>query len=685
MDKNQLIAQLKVLGVMPVDIDRAAIYLEYLTDAHTYFTQTLNDTLPNGGIGAAAFQFAQTALGSGELLNELAEILDLFVGEALNADLKRVFQAKPGYTYDAYFTNTIYTKGPNPYPQNVTVFFNRYAVARHALDQAALNFKSNIKQACERAYADRPVLARLYHTKFPNNLNFNNLTAIKSTGSDFHKGGKQVLILSFQISHQVQPDHGNAFTKQEMLKVVYKPSDLEADCVLAGQATAVNRALRPVNNNNDFMAESLFEIYNSELAGNANLTGHPLPTYLILPRIWQSGQAPNYQIREAYGYLEFLDNDVSTPWGEVWGWYPWATSDFIIFSSETPGPITSKFYQIEGAFAAVASTFSMIDLHVENVRVMARTPMLIDMEICLTEPVTNAVETTSLLGNLGGITGIRVNAQDFKWGVVSGNVPGKAYLKKVHEDQIKQNRLWFSQKNRQRRLVPVDAPEVLQGFDDGIEILRTLVQDAHHENRLTNWMARLNNVVVRVLPYATSVLRNLLMDMFANSVPYESQPHLTVAQTVDRFLLIKRTLEYQAYPAGQNPAVVPEFLVLTDAVSGLDYTSLDVPIFYHRIGTSDIVDSRGVVVPIPATIPIIAGDNPNAPPQNAQVTGPAGVFNRATYYDQPPFANIVQANQIAPLGAGVNAFQNRVQPLRASIQTYFQAPQHGAGTIVPFT
>jgi hypothetical protein len=98
---------------------------------------------------------------------------------------------------------------------------------------------------------------------------------------------------------------------------------------------------------------------------------------------------------------------------------------------------------------------------------------------------------------------------------------------------------------------------------------------------------------------------------------------------------------------------------LVQTVCGPDYVNLDIPVFYHRIGTTGIVDSQGRAVPIPATVTIDRpGLNPLPPTQDVDVTGVNGVFNRATFFATSPMQAIVQVGQVQILGgAGFGARQ----------------------------
>ena len=114
MDLAGLQTQLGQLGVRPRDVRRAALYIDYLDHARTYFTTTL----AGGGLGGlgANYPFVAPALGSASLLQELADILDFYVAPAVGSDLRRAYAPLPGglghggaagWTYQDYFTNVI--------------------------------------------------------------------------------------------------------------------------------------------------------------------------------------------------------------------------------------------------------------------------------------------------------------------------------------------------------------------------------------------------------------------------------------------------------------------------------------------------------------------------------------------------------------------------------------------------
>jgi hypothetical protein len=671
MDLVQLQTRLRALGVRPKETYRASLYIDYLNLAEAYFKNVLSKSVQNGGLGDD-YPFVANALTSANLLQELADLLDFFVAPAVDADLRRAYAPPPGlghggpggWTYQNYFTGVILNANDVTFGNNITAFRTRYPITAAAFEKLAANFERNIFQSCRRIIADKTLLTAFYRDLYEDEFSILSLQKIKSTGSDFHKGGKQVLILTFAIVHTVDygPPIGPAPTREE-LKVVYKPSDLEVDCLILGDSAVVNRVLGPPN----FMAASLFEIYNQRLhtmkANDPAFTGEPLTTYRILPRNYISAYnagGPVLPIRNAYGYIQYLDNDVSGTAAQVFGYYPFGASDYLIFKTQSKNEITKIFYRQEGALAAVCCSFSIEDMHVENVRVMKYAPYLIDLEISLTSIISDIFDTR-LSGANGGITGVSIMGQDYEWGV--SNIPGSASIGRIDSLTYYQNRLWFAIEGRQKTPIAVSRQYLLQGFADGMSVLQTCQQNGD----FNVWFGRLNNVLVRYLAYGTSDFKRIRSKIFIDQLLERAPaPGAALADTQEAALRSFLTGEYDAFARAKDPTANPDFVTLTQTECGPDYLNLDIPVFYYRIGSTAIIDSRGADVPIPPEVVINRpGVNPVPPTRRARVTGVGGIFNRATFFNNLPMQTNVQQGQVQILGDG--RFATRRNQLRATI------------------
>ena len=186
-------------------------------------------------------------------------------------------QAPPVTTiaaYQNYFVNNILNLVDATWQLNVTNFFVQFPITAHALVQIRTNFENNIREACRRIYNDRLAIALLFSDQYTG-LVLNRLVKIVSTGSDFHKGGRQVLILTFDATWTTL----GFISRNLQLRVVYKPADLEIDYLLAGIAAAAQRAA-PAGN---FQQQSLAEIFNAQVDLHPAAGLEKLPVYRILP------------------------------------------------------------------------------------------------------------------------------------------------------------------------------------------------------------------------------------------------------------------------------------------------------------------------------------------------------------------------------------------------------------------
>ncbi len=649
MNFAQLNINLTALGVVPPDVLRASLYYDYLVAANTFFTATMNTPVggppPAAGLGPG-YAFVQNAVRATSLLNELAEVLDFFVSPAVEADLQRAYAAPPNgldhgaaggavaWTYRDYFDNEILDVVPLTYNNNLNNFRLRYPIMDHALNRLANNFQNNILEACQRVIADRVLLTNFYNDLYNNTLVINTMERIKSTGSDFHKGGKQVLILTFDITYT-----NGLLQKRENLKIVYKPSDIEADCLIVGDSAAVNNVIP------GFMVNSLFEIYNNRLqaykAANLGFTGKPLDTYRILPRNYISLYGGGYPlpIRQAYGYIQYLAYDISGVAQQFFGYYPAGESDYLVFRGMNEANTLRTFYNKSGAYTALSTNFSLMDMHVENMRVSNYRPYPIDLEISLTSTV-NDVAQTRLIANMGGISGYEITGQDSHWVAYNINNAGNSYVQRDYPTIYYQNRLWRWQANRQKQLIAIDQHRLLQGFMDGMRIIR----EGQMNGDFNAWFIRLNNVLVRYVPYPTSIFKSLVTLTFISTVQAQPPggPAPALAATLQAVIRDKLTQEFNGYAMGGGAN--PNFLAFTPANCNHDYQNLDIPVFYHRIGSQEIVNSLGAQVAIPANITV---DNPAAPPPTLN---PALAIGRATFFANVPTTANVDVGQVQVLG-----------------------------------
>lgn len=628
MTPAELRNELAGFGVTPPDDSlRCCLYLQRIRDARDFFHTDLNQSVALGGLGPG-YNFVGVALRDPELLNEFCMTLDYFLAPAVLKDVQVNGGGFP--TFEAYYTQAFLNANFNVHVNN---FFQAYPVTAAILDRVAQNFRNNIKEACERILNDRLAIISSF---LPLRSNLTGLTKFKSSGSDFHKGGKQVLLLTFSVQTAVRAG-ADAEIAQSSLRLVYKPSDLEADCLIAGNSAVVNQ------HDNTFNCISLFEVLNTAInnakALNPALWLEPLPTYKILPMAYTSNQAAGLpvNVRRTYGYIEFLQHEYEPGLG-AWGYYPWGVSDYQIFKDEAT--ICERFYKIIGQISAIAATFSLSDLHSENVIVKEYTPYPIDMEISLTIPIIN-IGNTVLFGDAN------------HGGVVGDKAPPKAFYRElpdVHPLEIRRAYVPDEENPPQNRLFSVAYAQLIRPQDYATQICKSLrdmlevIGTTYAAGLLAPWIARVANVLVRSIPFTTSDLKNLVSRVVGPE-------HCADINYLPIDIRQQRTLAYEAWNGAQTND--PAFLAMqTNVVLG-DFQNADIPIFYTRIGETNIVNSNGVVVPSPGIVNHY--DNANNEVNTPYVLPPPPP-NRNSYYPASPFTNFVVNTQLhdltVPLSAG---------------------------------
>ncbi|NTU53914.1 MAG: DUF4135 domain-containing protein [Chlorobiaceae bacterium] len=632
MDYATLEGKLKEMGVVVPDVCRAALYYDKLEAARNFFSTEMSKPVTAGQSGLGSdYDFVRPAVISPNLLTELATRLDWYVCPAVSADLERLLRNKPpdgesnNWTYKEYFKNKIFSDKKHLFDTNIVSFYSRYLITKSAIDIITANFKQNILLACQRIVADKHDVMILFSDR-DYELILDRLIEIKSTGSDSHKGGKQVLILTF---FGLLYDHDYKY-ETVVFKLVYKPSDMESDCLIVGDSAALNR----VDPNFFGQAKkSLVEIFNDAVAVHPEAKATPLPTYRILPKQYMSLRpAQNYgqYVKDSYGYIEFLNHYLR--WQSISDLSDMksVSSDFVIFKQEDKNQIVEKFYRQLGQWMALACTFSFTDMHLDNIRCHKYQVYPIDLELCLIKPISDVISTVLLDVNLessGGITGAKKMDEDI-WILKSADSKGGAVLgyEGIKIGDNTNNRLYIMENNRPR-LVSVDKDNLMCGYVSGMNILEML----NIKNELSNWFARLTNSLVRYVPMPTGQFINRGKMMFLFAVL--DRHTVDIGEEANNAMLNFITEKYGT----KADRIYPDYLSLQFNVCGHDYKNCDIPVFYHRIGTMDLVNSRGDVIEIPNTIKIKNND-----------AAPVGL-QRSTFFPNSPTQNNVYEGQFKKL------------------------------------
>lgn len=643
MTSEELENKISSLGVSLNNIPnllRAAIYFEYLEKTADFFnekefSEAMRKKISNKEGSDKHYSLVKKAVTSSNLLEELANVLDYYLGAAISHDLEKYINEKKSnkeeslkkYLYEDYFDERIFKE----YSKNVEEFKNDFSVIKHVMKKVTENFQQNILTACVRVVQDYSDIQKffkgpLFEGDEAEILEWRNeLKQIKSTGSDSHKGGQQVLILTFPVLWSP-----NGFLEVLDLELVYKPSDVEVDCLLIGRSEAVKKA------DPEFKIEaSLTEIINRQIRKekekNQQSPLELLPTYRILPREYTSGKKPEEMpssLRNAYGYIEFLDYRKPYERSPVSS-YSYGRGDYLIYGWMEKKSIIEKFYRQLGQWLAIAATFSIKDMHMENMRVRRYQPYLIDLEVSLTTPIKNLKNTNFFDEKTGAITGEEIDTK-FVWEVRDIDNEPCLLLASAPSSRL-ENRLRTKEHDKSEKIVAVDTQQLLIGLDKSMDLLA----QASRDNAFNAWFDRLNGVLVRVLPYATQVFIDVMKDVFVDTYGISKRKEKSIKEIIKEVINETRTIKYNEEKTTGDQ--LPKYLVLQPSIED-DFENLDIPVFYHRLGTLDLLDSHGNRVSIPETIDVLPEKDKNQDKVEKKEIN----IERKTYYLDNPIEIVME-------------------------------------------
>lgn len=498
----------------------------------------------------------------------------------------------------------------------IDAFFARYPLLEHALEMTTANYKANIELACTRVATD---LAAIQQAFFPG-LSVLTLQQIQTTGSDFHKGGEQVLILTFGLSDNTQG------------RIVYKPSGVEIDCRIVGRSDVV-KSVKPQGYSPP--TDSLTEIMNTFNPPHTTVDGFKtadLPTYRILP--YNNADAAN-----AYGYIEYLthlpETGVATTWSNIRNLVgafvkactpsQVASSDWIVDTTDpahkTDGLV---FFHQFGALMAMATAVSLSDLHLQNVIVHQRRPHLIDLEDALKRAMTSVTAT--------GLAGSDESGRDPN-PLANYHDPGSTQAKVTNDGTSKLDvsfrppellepakcvLYYFRGSDDPGRpasvydpgtaSLPGGTPErraLLLGLDDAVKALALPACN----DEVKNWVNSLAPTLARYVSLPTSeyadALRSLYMGCSTEDVTSLRDTARAASDSWYNGVSIKNfrgatgfffrgrvTTTWASWANNRGPY----FALEHPDHAWRDYLNCDVPSFYHKLGDQNLLNSAGVSV-----------------------------------------------------------------------------------------
>ena len=660
-DERTLLNRLNKLGLNRInlrDIYVTILYMEYLEDMQAFLIdENYNNGLRN--ILGNDYRLVQPALEDPQILVNLCR---KFNGDyALQAILQDTMNPVCRSSGSAFFTpkiqpglnpqqqitelhtqflNFCQTNGYLQYAQEALfdedmfrVFRNAYVRTFQAFPIILNNYKRSITLCCQRVIQDWNDINRIFLPQLMQNITY--LTEIKSTGSDAHKGGLEVLILTFNYQ-QIQLQQAQQVPAPN-IQIVYKPRDIEIDALICGNSGSLINTGCLQNNLLTLFDYLNLQIINYNQQNNTNL--QPLFTYKFLPKSY--GSLPNSNIENAYGYVEFLSYE---------------EQDFNIQQSNNPRGVVENFYTSIGQLMAVTALFSICDIHKDNLLVHAYQPCLVDSENSLVNRCTH----------LSRVGFVQKNSMCVLRGTQS------------------QNRLFDGQN--------IITPEpYFRQMQQGFACMSQIIYDfVNPINNLQPWFNRLANVVTRQVPIATGEfvykqreifnyqncrqpIANIQNDLNQYFTYQENQSYARWHQNTVALLNINENTfvqqtndqKIQYWEQHMDEIILPTFITYNRTYILTEYTTFDIPAYYHRLYTRDLLDYQGTQMQI----------DPNGYVQQQQLNTFSNLMVSTMYFCYPnnlsPTAVIIRYQ----LQVDQGTFNNNVQAFIAQLQHFLQNPQ----------
>jgi hypothetical protein len=392
----------------------------------------------------------------------------------------------------------------------------------------------------------------------PDGVKVAQLASIRATGSDSHKGGKQVLILKFDASPR--PVH-----------LVYKPADIEADARIVGRTRGIGgEELQLADLGLHGIDKSFPRPGFAERIADWLEIPDAIPVYRFLPRLIGSGLPGTdaLPIRNSYGYIEFLSHvPACDDAGKIVEGFDVGTSDWILTGQEQ----LARYYRESGRLMAMATVLGLVDLDAGNVIVHERRPFLIDLEfVYATDKI--GLEMTGLLvpgrANSAGMGGYQEFEVD-----MSGSTPvcSRSYVS-------------TSTDGSHHKLDGTDACSLAMstGFAETMVCL-----GAHMDDVISFIREELANCVGRVKVFATGELNNAFRQAYGREL---DRPMPDWKEHVDN------EPEWRICFTPDSLAGSAKWFASTPQSFQRDIHGLDMPAFYRRLSSHLMLDSEGVPV-----------------------------------------------------------------------------------------
>lgn len=586
-----------------------------------------------------SFNKIRKAIRDCELFQELADLLDAFVVPGVQADIQKNSQ-KNSRAFPKNLSEDNQFSMYKDYAKTFTLqdgfqeFFNRNPLCRHAVKKIAENFIANLQSFSERLLKDWESINECF---FQGKVQ--ELVKIRTTGSDFHKGGKQVLILTFQLEEDlirdrlIESGEKKSYGRYEKKKLVYKPSDVEVDFRLVGDVDAVKKHLP----REFFISKSFAELINDFVRDDS-----PLLTYKILPvnpgsLLEYNTDSPGRKhdgeqvlpIRESYGYIEYLEhkpehlmlknnpteNDLLAKANSL-------TQELTAQELKDSDWITTderdaqKYWKTLGKLWAMLTVCGCTDMHRQNFRVYKKRPQVIDLEDAFKKRFKQYSET-----GLQNSDFDRYDDPGSKSPAVFNDKTVDIFMgfcNPAERDKDKEyafslNHLVVHPPERSAFVAKREMyfEQASKGFAETMHAFR----EPTNNDAISSWLANAKNMVVRYVPLPTSTLANHLRAIFSpvyvrNQVPSTSEESSYInffsyegVLKTEKIYILRAfnvyTREINPYKSKESDdpwSSTPILSIFHPKHNFYDFLNLDVPSYYHRLSDCHLLNSRGMRV-----------------------------------------------------------------------------------------
>jgi hypothetical protein len=562
---------------------------QYFKDYYLTNIQEIMDFVYNENLSNFILPSALEDIASG-----LSALLDEYTIKFLDHDIKQYKKSSSFGVNENQLTAREAIQELDKYYASQNDLKTLYPAYAPLLSSLANNYKNKMKLLITRLNTDLDLICRGFSRS--ESQSQIKVSQIIQTGSDLHRQGGQVLIIEFSDGTNTK------------FKIVYKPSSVEADTFITGDMERLS-----ILDEQYINCKSFIELLNPEFNSQGKKS---LPTYLIIPKR-QLNDAN--EIVDRYGYIEFI---LHTPWQaincvkhleklvkktapsdkheintKIEQYYNDEFKKMLLDAASNDSSCNyilrneseeDDFSFACGCLITIMTTLGIIDMHVENMIVSNKLPVLIDLESSFKTIDASTIENTLAFKTDRGSFSHKSTAP--KEYAHLYNITG---LQSPTIEIIEKNRSYtiFQIENNE----PVPFALKLNKSTDGISTTLSIFKN--NIAMFNTWFndIRRFNICVRYIPVSTSVFFQL-RDAFFDGL-------IKSKQTLENAIIeLQDQLELADVPSNQseNPnAIIDDSIFHTNVVRrmAIELSEGNIPVYFTSISGTKLYDFANQVIP----------------------------------------------------------------------------------------